>query len=866
MSVRFKPIDPVRLKAAVLRASYFEFVKAFWPVVVAETPVWNWHIEYIAGEIQEVLERIFVGKPKEHDLIDNQPPGTSKSLVFSVFQLPWAWTRMPSLRFIGASYSHPLAMQLSRLSRDVVKSDLYRLLFPEVQIRQDQDTKAYFANTAGGTRYAVGANGSVTGLHAHVICIPYEVPVTTDRGDLPIGYVVENRLPVKLLTFDHAAGRTRWQQVQSYGKAPGRPVCKIEFTDGTGLECTHDHPVWNETLGQYVDAETLTPGTQVLYVRRDAAVLHLPEARGPEVVEPEEESGPAGVLRQALLRPVDQCEQDGEEPRPVRQPEAEVRGVREDDRGRTVPGEVQPVLLDEVSGGAAGRDAFPVGRAGQAGVSRVRRGRSGGAVSGGARTVLLQGVCGPGTLGSDDAGEEPAVPGRVLDLSGQPLPAGVHGQTQEPGQGPGEPAVLHLPGGARGRDGAGGPPRRLRQGAQPDAEPGRGLPGVSRGVTRDGVAAPPVGRKTVARVIPHIRLPAAVYNFDVTGDHNYFAAGVLVHNCIDDPLNPNEAASKTQLQQTNFWIGKTLLSRKVDKAVSVVELVMQRLDEDDPTTLMLDKGGCRHLCFPAELHAGYKVRPASAARYYAGGLFDATRLPKKALDESRKELGDVGYAGQYGQNPVPPGGAMFDVTQLTLHDAAQPLPRFVKEVRFWDKAATTEKEDSRAAFTTGVRLARTADGLTYVRDVRRGRWNTAVREKVIRTQARRDGSPVDVGLEQEPGSGGKESAQKTKRMLRGHRVHVVRPTGDKVQRAVPFSVEVNMGRVVLVPGPWNKEYIRELMHFPFGRFKDQVDASAGANSLLDGGLRKAGGIRSKKKTEEIYDPAPPRKKIEKDDD
>jgi phage terminase large subunit-like protein len=87
-----------------------------------------------------------------------------------------------------------------------------------------------------------------------------------------------------------------------------------------------------------------------------------------------------------------------------------------------------------------------------------------------------------------------------------------------------------------------------------------------------------------------------------------------------------------------------------------------------------------------------------------------------------------------------------------------------------------------------------------------------------------------------------------------------------VQRAVPFSVEVNMGRVVLVPGPWNKEYIRELMHFPFGRFKDQVDASAGANSLLDGGLRKAGGIRSKKKTEEIYDPAPPRKKMVMQDD
>jgi hypothetical protein len=157
-------INPTRLRASVLEESYFDFVKTFWNVVVAEKPVWNWHIPYLCGEVQELYERVFLDRPKEYDLVSNQSPGTSKSLIFSVFALPWAWTRMPSFRFIGASYSYPLAMHLSRLSRDVVKSDLYRLLWPHVQLRADQDTKAYYANTRGGTRYAVGSGGSVTGM------------------------------------------------------------------------------------------------------------------------------------------------------------------------------------------------------------------------------------------------------------------------------------------------------------------------------------------------------------------------------------------------------------------------------------------------------------------------------------------------------------------------------------------------------------------------------------------------------------------------------------------------------------------------------------------------------------------------------
>jgi phage terminase large subunit-like protein len=36
----------------------------------------------------------------------------------------------------------------------------------------------------------------------------------------------------------------------------------------------------------------------------------------------------------------------------------------------------------------------------------------------------------------------------------------------------------------------------------------------------------------------------------------------------------------------------------------------------------------------------------------------------------------------------------------------------------------------------------------------------------------------------------------------------------------------------LVPGAWNAEYISELQYFPNSKYKDQVDASAGAFNLI----------------------------------
>ena len=128
----------------------------------------------------------------------------------------------------------------------------------------------------------------------------------------------------------------------------------------------------------------------------------------------------------------------------------------------------------------------------------------------------------------------------------------------------------------------------------------------------------------------------------------------------------------------------------------------------------------------------------------------------------------------------------------------------------------------------GLLLGEDYENRYWVLDVERGQYDTGRRENLVKQTAEMDGPDVIIGIEQEPGSGGKESAENTVRNLRGYVVEVVRPTGDKVVRAMPFSSHVNNGRVWYVEADWNKEYLNELALFPFGKYKDQVDASSGA--------------------------------------
>jgi predicted phage terminase large subunit-like protein len=342
------------------------------------------------------------------------------------------------------------------------------------------------------------------------------------------------------------------------------------------------------------------------------------------------------------------------------------------------------------------------------------------------------------------------------------------------------------------------------------------------------------------------------YETEEGGDRHAVGTGGLImgfHGHIllgDDLIDPRGVRSEAEIKTASEWVRETYMSRKVSKTVSVFILIMQRLHELDPTGMLLQMAKddpnykLRHICLPAEdsdkvSHKRMRLKYTSVkiedGTYHK--ILDPVRIPWEAMQEAKGILGPFGYAGQYEQWPVPPEGGMFKVAKIRV-GIPPPMMRFRRIIRYWDKAGTGGGDGAETAGVLMGEYIEVIDGKIKVRDfwlldVIAGRWDSGERENIIKQTAQADGKNVTVMVEQEPGSGGKESANDTIRNLAGFNVVKDKVTGSKALRADPFAHQVNNGNVCAKAGAaWWSDYRDQLMLFPFGKLKDKVDASSGA--------------------------------------
>lgn len=155
-------------------------------------------------------------------------------------------------------------------------------------------------------------------------------------------------------------------------------------------------------------------------------------------------------------------------------------------------------------------------------------------------------------------------------------------------------------------------------------------------------------------------------------------------------------------------------------------------------------------------------------------------------------------------------------------------------VRYWDLAATEEsKKNKKPCFTAGVKMGKDSEGRIYIAHIERFRSTPFGNETIIKNTAIMDGVKTKIYQEQEPGSSGKNTIDNYQRkVLSGFIFKGIKPTGSKIERAMPFASAVESGNVYIVEGDWNKAFIDECELFPDSDFKDQVDGAAGAYEQL----------------------------------
>lgn len=161
-------VDKHKLLAEKCRRSFYFFVQHFWDTIIAEEPVWNWHIKYLCEELQEVGKRVADRLPKEYDYyIINLPPGSSKSTIVSEMYPLWCWTIDPTQKFICASYSSTVAEDIAQKCFNIYHSEKFIRLFPHLNTKKSSGGKTHFHNGLKGERYTTSSGSMIQGVHVH---------------------------------------------------------------------------------------------------------------------------------------------------------------------------------------------------------------------------------------------------------------------------------------------------------------------------------------------------------------------------------------------------------------------------------------------------------------------------------------------------------------------------------------------------------------------------------------------------------------------------------------------------------------------------------------------------------------------------
>jgi len=159
---RLSPQGRRRLADAIARTDFYSFLSAAFPLVAqADVFLPNWHIEAIAF----ALERVMKGEIKR--LIITLPPRSLKSICASVAYPSFVLGHDPTRCIICVSYSDSLARKHANDCRALMRTGLYRGVFPGTRISAAKDTELEMMTTRRGFRLATSVGGTLTGRQPH---------------------------------------------------------------------------------------------------------------------------------------------------------------------------------------------------------------------------------------------------------------------------------------------------------------------------------------------------------------------------------------------------------------------------------------------------------------------------------------------------------------------------------------------------------------------------------------------------------------------------------------------------------------------------------------------------------------------------
>jgi predicted phage terminase large subunit-like protein len=142
------------------QGSFLAFVKKMWP-------------GFISGRHHAVVAKAFEGiaDGSIKRLAISMPPRHTKSEFGSYLFPAWFLGKFPEKKVMQSSNTSELAVGFGRKVRNLVDSEQYHEVFPNVKLRQDSKSAGRWAVNDRGEYFAIGVGGTMTGRGADVVII-----------------------------------------------------------------------------------------------------------------------------------------------------------------------------------------------------------------------------------------------------------------------------------------------------------------------------------------------------------------------------------------------------------------------------------------------------------------------------------------------------------------------------------------------------------------------------------------------------------------------------------------------------------------------------------------------------------------------
>lgn len=296
----------IRKTRALAQEDFLEYVKAVWP-------------DFISGSHHRRIAKIFeaVARGEKKRVIINLGPRHTKS-EFASYLLPsWILGKFPKKKVMQISNTAELAEGFGRKVRNLVDSNEYKNIFPEVELRTDSKAAGRWNTNYNGEYFASGVGGTVTGRGADLLIIddPHSEgeavlaqfnPAIYDKvfewytsgprqrlqpggaiiivmcmtGDTPVLMASGEEKPLRdvrpgdiVATFDN--GRLTTSRVNNHQSSGVDSIYKIQTQSGRILRANERHPflIMNEGVLEWTRLRNLRRGDQLVSLK-DVTVQH----------------------------------------------------------------------------------------------------------------------------------------------------------------------------------------------------------------------------------------------------------------------------------------------------------------------------------------------------------------------------------------------------------------------------------------------------------------------------------------------------------------------------------------------------------------------------------------------------------------